>query len=147
MPTLKSCMKTSLRRAHRVLESIELGELTKDERDEIVVESYENCREQGYAAVIRGLAGAGDIKIAWAECRGSDEMVAYVGKPNDFGTGNIPNEEVYRGAVYFSSKKGTAFKDRWSEERCAEFIKKMLVPQAKAARAAMEKALANKKSA
>jgi hypothetical protein len=145
MATLKNRMKDSLRRAHRVLESVELSDLSDAEQEEITVSTFENCREAGYAVAVKGLKI--DLKIVWAECRNSDEMVAYVGKAADFGTGNIPNEHVYEQAVYFSNKKGSAFKARYSEERCAAFIQKMVVQQAKAARREMDSALATKKSA
>lgn len=152
MTTLKSRMKTSLRRATRVLEAVELGSLNPEEQEEITVEAYENCREQGYAAYVRlwsfaGPGGMADVKVVWAECRGSDEMVAYVGKTNDFGTGNVPSEEVYQTATYFSSKQGSEFSEAVSEKRCAAFIQKLLIPAAKAARKAMNDVLAKKEKA
>lgn len=146
MPTLKSRMKTSLQRAHRVLELVKLDGLTKDEREEIIVTTYENCREAGYAASVKGLVDI-DIKVVWAECRGSDEVVVYVGKAKDFELypyGNVPNEYVYEEHCHrFSAKRSLAD----GERQAAAFIQKMLVPQAKAARREMDAALAAKKSA
>jgi hypothetical protein len=132
MSTLKSRMKTSLRRAHRVLEGIGLGSLSRAEQEEIVVEAYANLREQGYAAYVHGLTV--DVKVVWTECRGSDEMVCYVGSSKNFTTeGNIPDEATYHAAKSFSNLKGTKHAERFAEERCADFIQKLLVPAAKAA--------------
>lgn len=135
--TLKAMMKTSLKRAHRVLGLVNLDALTKPEREEVVVEAYENCREQGYAVVVRGFptVEGSKLKLSFAECRGSDQMVVYVGKPSDFTTGNVPSEQVYsEAATYFSTEKQTA-----------AFVQKLVVKAAREARAAMDKALAEKK--
>jgi len=140
MNTLNRRMKTSLRRAHRVMGQIHLGSLTQAEQEEIVVEAYANCREQGYAAYVHGLTT--DVKVVWTECRGSDEMVCYVGTSKSFETaGNIPDEATYESAKHFSNLKGKKHAERFAEERCAEFIQKLLVPAAKAAVKEMADAL------
>jgi hypothetical protein len=132
MTTLTNRLKTSLRRAHRVMDQIHLGSLSTEEAEEIVVEAYANCREQGYAAYVRGLTV--DVKLVWCECRGSDEMVCYVGTSANFETaGNIPDYTTYEYAKRFSNLKGTKHAERFAEERCADFIQKLLVPAAKAA--------------
>lgn len=138
MTTLKAVMKASLKRAHRVLGLVSLDALTKNERGEVMVEAYENCREQGYAVVVHGFptAESAKLKASFAECRNSDQMVVYVGKPMDFSTGNIPNEQVYRGAAHYFS----------SEEEAAAFIQKLVVKAAREARAALDKALADKEA-
>jgi len=135
-------MKTSLRRAHRVLNRVSLDALTKEEREEIVVESYANCREQGYAAYVM----TADVKVVWAECRGSDEMVCFVGTRSSFETGgNIPNEESYAAGKSFSCLGlDGKFSEAVAEERCAAFIEALLVKAAKAGAKAVADAVAAK---
>lgn len=140
--TLKSTMHPSLKRAERILGLVKLDELTKAEREEVCVRAYENCREQGYSVSVSGLKTK--LMMSFAECRGSDSIVVYVGTPEDFGTGGIPNELVYRdSANYFSANTG----DRGSERLAARFIQKKVVAAAKQARKEMDEALAAKGAA
>jgi hypothetical protein len=144
MPNLTTRMKTSLKRATRVLKLVDLSSLTKKEREEVVVEAYANGREHGYSVVVYGLGVTG-MKLSFAENRNSDCIVVYIGKPLDFAMGgNIPDEEVYRhGAHYFSAADG----DAAAEKAAAAFIQSKVVAAACAAAEAMKKALKDKEAA
>lgn len=64
----------------------------------ICVESYSNCREQGFA-----LASCDDRKVAFSENRNSDNIVVYFGNRMSFEyNSNIPNEEVWESRRYFT---------------------------------------------
>lgn len=86
----------------------------KEKDDSIVcVESYVNCREQGFA-----LASCDDRKVAFSEFRRSDDIVVYFGKREDFAFNtNIPSEEVYESAKFFRFDQ---------HEKAARFILKYL---------------------
>jgi hypothetical protein len=71
----------------------EVRKLAKSSKDDsqVQIEMYVNCREQGYA-----LASCDDRKVAFSECRNSDQIVVYYGKRKDFTFNtNIPSDEVY----------------------------------------------------
>lgn len=144
MSNLTTLMKTSLKRATRVLKLVDTSSLTRKEREEVVVEAYANGREHGYSVVVYGLGVTG-MKLSFAENRNSDCIVVYIGKPLDFSMGgNIPDEQVYRhGAHYFSAASG----EEAAEKAAAEFIQTRVVAAAKAAAAAMKKALTDKEAA
>jgi hypothetical protein len=141
--TLKSTMHTSLKRAERILGMVKLGGLSKAEREEVCVRAYSNCREQGYAVTVNGLKTK--LMLAFAECRGSDSIVVYVGEPKNFETaGNIPDENVYRNCAHYFSPVPT---ERAGELAAARFIETAVRKAAVAAREEMEKALADKEAA
>lgn len=140
--TLKSTMHTSLKRAERILGMVKLGGLSKAEREEVCVRAYANCREQGYAVTVNGLKTK--LMLVFAECRGSDSIVVFVGEPNDFETaGNIPNENVYRNCAHYFSP---APNERAGEQAAARFIERLVTKAAAAARKEMDKALAERKA-
>jgi hypothetical protein len=89
--------------------------LAKNSKDDscIVVESYVNCREQGFA-----LASCDDRKVAFSEFRRSDDIVVYTGARADFAFNtNIPGDEVYESARFFRYNQ---------HEAAAKFIVKFL---------------------
>jgi hypothetical protein len=99
----------------------ELRRIAEDERrgkdnsteDYVFVETYSNCREQGFAIKAHDSA-----KVAWSECRNSDQIVVYFGKAKDFEFNtNIPSEKSYKNARYFNPDK---------IEQAARFIFKKL---------------------
>lgn len=82
--------------ADRVLSFVEM-EL--GDTDSIFLERFVNCREQGWAIVHY----TKNRKVAFSECRNSDETVVYWGTAGDFAFNtNIPNEEVYATKKFFS---------------------------------------------
>jgi hypothetical protein len=75
-----------------------------DRVNEIRVESYHNCREEGFA--ISGLLSNSEYdwqrRAVFSENRNSDSIVLYTGKTIDFDiSSGIPSEETYRRARYF----------------------------------------------
>jgi hypothetical protein len=89
--------------------------LAKNSKDDsyIAVESYVNCREQGFA-----LASHDNAKVAFSEFRRSDDIVVYFGIRSDFELNtNIPSEEVYESAKFFRANE---------HEKAARFIVKFL---------------------
>jgi hypothetical protein len=93
----------------------EVKRLAKQSKDDsiICVESYVNCREQGFA-----LASCDSRKVAFSEFRRSDDIVVYFGSREDFAFNtNIPNEEVYESAKFFRFDKAA---------QAAKFIVKYL---------------------
>lgn len=93
----------------------EIKRLAKNSKDDscVVVESYVNCREQGFA-----LASCDDRKVAFSEFRRSDDIVVYFGTRKDFAFNtNIPSDEVYESAKFFRFDK---------IEQAAKFIIKYL---------------------
>lgn len=89
--------------------------LAKNSKDDscVMVETYTNCREQGFALSSHDMA-----KVAFSEFRRSDDIVVYTGAREDFERNtNIPSEEVYESAHFF----------RYNEhEKAARFIVKFL---------------------
>jgi hypothetical protein len=133
-------MKTSLKRALRVLGLVKLDALSKEARSNILVECYENCREQGFAVVVMGLKDS--TKLVFAENRNSDCMVLYVGSRKEFNTGNIPSETVYQAARYFSAERGI----QAGERACAREVQKLVVEAANKAVEEFEEAAAARKA-
>ncbi len=89
--------------------------LAKNSKDDsyVAVESYVNCREQGFA-----LASHDNAKVAFSEFRRSDDIVVYFGKRSDFAFNtNIPSEEVYESAKFFRFDQ---------HEKAARFVLKYL---------------------
>ena len=71
----------------------EVRKLAKRSKDDsmVYVEPYVNCREQGFA-----LATCDARKVAFSECRNTDQIVVYYGQRRDFAFNtNIPCDEVY----------------------------------------------------
>ena len=65
---------------------------------DIVIQPYVNCREQGFS--VRRFAF--DVQVSFSEYRKSDDIVVYSGKRNEFSMqGNVPDDEVYKGAKFF----------------------------------------------
>lgn len=122
--SLMPCMKESLKRAMRVLRLVSLNSLSKEARSNILVETYENCREQGFAVMVIGLGPS--MKLSFAENRNSDCMVLYVGTSSDFTKGNVPSEAVYRAGHYFSAEKGL----RAGEQACARKVQQLVIEAA-----------------
>jgi hypothetical protein len=99
--------------ARKVLAEVKRWAKLSKEDCEIAIESYANCREQGYA-----LASCDDLKVVFSEFRRSDDIVVYFGARKDFDRNtNIPNEEVYESAKFFRFDK---------IEQAAKFIVKYL---------------------
>lgn len=105
--------------ARRVL--AEVKRLAQDDRrgrnhigeDYVTVEVYANCREQGFA-----LKAHDDCKVAFSECRNTDQIVVYVGKSREFEFNtNIPSERAYSNARFFNPDQ---------VEHAAKFIFKTL---------------------
>lgn len=65
--------------------------------DKIYVETYSNCREQGYSIVNHHNAR----QVSFSQNRNTDNIVVYFGAPSDFLEHNIPSEEIYTKAKYF----------------------------------------------
>jgi hypothetical protein len=99
--------------ARKVLAEVKRwAKLSRDD-SVIAIESYVNCREQGFA-----LASCDDRKVAFSEFRRSDDIVVYFGKRADFAFNtNIPSDEVYESAKFFRFDK---------IEQAAKFIVKYL---------------------
>ena len=77
----------------------EVRKLAKRSKDDsvILIEAYVNCREQGFA-----LASCDARKVAFSECRNTDEIVVYAGERRDFTFNtNIPSDEVYENQKRF----------------------------------------------
>lgn len=71
----------------------EVRKLAKSSKDDsqVQIEMYVNCREQGFA-----LASCDERKVAFSECRNSDDIVVYYGKRSDFTFNtNIPTDVIY----------------------------------------------------
>jgi hypothetical protein len=99
--------------ARRVL--AEVKRLAKKSKDDcyVLVETYSNCREQGFA-----LASCDAFKVAFAENRNSDDLVLYRGSRLDFeNNSNIPSDEAYESRLYFSPN---------NVKKAAKFIVKYL---------------------
>jgi hypothetical protein len=89
--------------------------LAKNSKDDsyVAVESYVNCREQGFA-----LSSHDHAKVAFSEFRRSDDIVVYFGTRSEFAVNtNIPSEEVYESARFFRYNQ---------HEAAAKFIVKYL---------------------
>lgn len=100
--------------ARKVLAEIrKLSHLYGDKSDIVTIETYSNCREQGFA-----LDSCVDRKVAFSEYRNTDDIVVYFGGRADFTFNtNIPNEEVYESKRFF----------RYNQiEQAAKFILKYL---------------------
>ncbi len=83
--------------ARKVLAEVKRWAKLSQDDSVIAIESYVNCREQGYA-----LASCDDRKVAFSEFRRSDDIVVYFGKRKDFAFNtNIPTDEVYESAKFF----------------------------------------------
>lgn len=99
----------SLKRAQQVLYGVNLDGLTKTEREQAWVKAYANCREQGYTAVVQGVRDTESLQVAWAEDRGSDKIVVYVGRPSTFDIQcAVPDRDTYEHAKYFSTERQAA---------------------------------------
>lgn len=80
-----------------------------DLAQEVFVERYTNCREQGYALSMGGR------QAVFAECRNSDSCVVFYGKTQDFAFNtNIPSDVTYK-----TGRKDFPF---GSDLQAAEFI-------------------------
>jgi hypothetical protein len=83
--------------ARKVLAEVKRWAKLSKEDCYIIVESYVNCREQGFA-----LASCDDLKVAFSENRNSDDIVVYFGKRSDFAFNtNIPSEEAWENRKFF----------------------------------------------
>jgi hypothetical protein len=99
--------------ARKVLAEVKRWAKLSKEDCYIIVESYVNCREQGFA-----LASCDDLMVSFSEFRRSDDIVVYFGARKDFDRNtNIPNEEVYESAKFFRP---------FEVEKAAKFIVKYL---------------------
>jgi len=85
--------------ARKVLAAVKsLLRSEKNDDTYAMIESYVNCREQGFA-----LCSQDDKKVAFSEFRRSDEIVVYFGKRTDFAFNtNIPSDEVYEKANFYT---------------------------------------------
>jgi hypothetical protein len=99
--------------ARKVLAEVKRWAKFSQDDSVIAIESYANCREQGYA-----LASCDDLKVVFSEFRRSDDIVVYFGARKDFAFNtNIPSEEVYESAKFFRP---------FEVEQAAKFIVKYL---------------------
>jgi hypothetical protein len=102
----------SLQVANKVLKLITVP---KKVADVCHVESYSNCREQGYSIIGYPNSSKG-IRVSFSECRNSDQIVVYTGSYLEFQiAGNIPSDKIWGGADYFHTP-----------EEAARFIEKYL---------------------
>lgn len=96
-------------KAYAVL-AIMLDNLNEEEKDigsRFTIQPYMNGREQGFA--VMNYDAPGYPKVAFAECRGSDQIVVYTGFNVDFSSGgNVASEETYKKAKYFDSEQYVA---------------------------------------
>jgi len=133
-------MKESLKRSLNVLGLVKLNGLSKEARSNILVECYENCREQGFSIMVMGLKNS--TKLVFAENRNSDSMVLYVGSRAEFGTGNIPSDSVWRAARHFSAEGGLQV----GEAACASEVQRLVIEAAKKAVEEFKEAAAESKA-
>lgn len=99
----------SLKRSQAVLFGVNLEGLSLREREMATVKAYANCREQGYTAIIYGIRDTESLQVSWAECRGSDQMVVYAGRPSTFDMQcAVPDRDSYEHAKYFNTEKQAA---------------------------------------
>ena len=104
---MKPKLHPSLKVAHAVLHKI------KVDKSHVLsdVVGYENGREHGLCLQIIGNRQIGKTTVdklttvCWSECRNSDQIVIYVGLPDERFEipGNRPTERAYKEAKYFSS--------------------------------------------
>ena len=91
--TVLSCFETVLERF-----PTEVGDFS--------VETYSNCREQGFAIKVWNKETLKNKTASFSENRNSDDIVVYVGY--DFDGYNVPSEEAYKKAKYFRYDKAYA---------------------------------------
>lgn len=97
-------MNHSLKVANAILAMVEV--LRPDQAQNLYLEPYMNCREQGWALTVLTDNFEQDKKAVFAECRSSDQIVVYHGYRNDFRQGNVPVDRVYNTqACYFDEGK------------------------------------------
>jgi hypothetical protein len=94
----------SLQVAHTVLSAVN-SLLREGEDEHFWVETYSNCREQGYC-IVGNYHKAGSKTIAFSENRNSDSIVVYCDENREFSlAGNVPNDSVYRNSRMFGFGK------------------------------------------
>jgi len=99
--------------ARKVLAEVKRWAALSKDDSILCVESYANCREQGFA-----LASCDDRKVVFSENRSSDDIVVYTGNRMTFEfNSNVPNEEVWESRKYFKPDQ---------IEKAAKFILKFL---------------------
>lgn len=80
----------------------ELDEEYRNDDVTVIVQAYSNYQEQGYALFITAKDMTENLKVAFAQARGSDSIVVYHGKSHEFdSSGNIPNGDVYDNVLFF----------------------------------------------
>lgn len=97
MTTLADKMTDALKRAVKVLKMVEVPKDTH-----VYVVTYHNGRENGFAIV------GWHRTWVFSEDRRSDWLVLYTGKMTEFGTGNVPSDEVYANKQLFKSEETLA---------------------------------------
>ena len=79
-------------------------------KEDLVLEMYSNCREQGYHLQTSRIDG--DNVVTWgcsfSENRNSDELVVYVGTGSQRFEmqGNVPDQRAYDSARYYGPREG-----------------------------------------
>lgn len=69
-----------------------------EDDDELCLEPYVNCREQGFSAWKFG----NNRMVAFSQDRNSDSIVVYFGHKQDFSMqGNVPDDHIYRNRKVF----------------------------------------------
>ena len=81
---------------------------------QVDIQTYCNGREQGYAARCLLMNSkfpkpGGRLvaaTICWAQQRSSDEIIVYIGQPDEFfDEGNVPTQRAYENALTFKRKQ------------------------------------------
>ena len=111
----------SLARAEDVLNRItKLATRCRKEEIEILVKSWSNCREQGYAlyAYLRDApSGESDRVALIAMCRNSDSTLVVMGNREDFDIQtNQPNDKVWSNQCHY-------FPVGWEQEAAKSVLK------------------------
>ena len=78
--------------------------IPKSLEENCTVETYSNCREQGYS-IFCVRSDKISIRVSFSEYRNTDDIVVYFGKMIDFDFSNIPSETIYQNAKFFSYNK------------------------------------------
>jgi len=109
---MKIPMHYSLEVAHQVVNKIDIP---KSIAEQVTVESWSNCREQGLCISVTIGGYANWKRICVAQHRSSDSILVISGPHKEFDDHNQPSEEVWRNGVHFHFNE---------QKKAAEFIKK-----------------------
>lgn len=95
-----------------------IGKVKIHRMSSIWVDTYHNCREQGFCIVGVG-ADSERVEISFSEYRNSDNIVVYVNKDKDdrFSDGGVPSDYAYETKTFFGFGEF---------QKAADFIKSKL---------------------